>query len=177
MEAPQNLGPLEPWQIRGFPRFLRQRIITQAKLERMSPGEFVTRIMLAYEENGWLGQAPPVSTDVARPERPSADDTHLLIELADRRPGLRPTEQHLVHKAIKHRLRLMLSSEAPVNQIANEQTSKAESEEVVEPETRSVPRRRKATKLKPRAAPKLQKVVKPKRRRRKSDAVLESRAP
>jgi hypothetical protein len=174
MEAPQNLGPLEPWQIRGFPRFLRQRIITQAKLERMSPGEFVTRIMIACAENGWLGQAPPVSTDVARPERPSADDTHLLIELADRRPGLRPTEQHLVHKAIKHRLRLMLSPEAPVNQIANEQTEAVEEPVRAKPEGRSVrakPRLRKATKLKPR------KVVKPKRKPRRKSDVLESRAP
>jgi hypothetical protein len=165
MDQPQNLGPLEPWQIREFPRFLRQRIITQAKLAHMSPGEFVTRIMLACEENGWLGQAPSM---------PAADDTHLLIELADRRPGLRPTEQHLVHKAIKHRLRLMLSPEAPVNQIANEQTEAVEEPVRAKPEGRSVrakPRLRKATKLKPR------KVVKPKRKPRRKSDVLESRAP
>jgi hypothetical protein len=41
----QDLGPLEAWQIRKFPRELRQAVVVAAKERHLSPGELVTGIL------------------------------------------------------------------------------------------------------------------------------------
>jgi hypothetical protein len=43
-----NLGPAEPWQIRSFPKGLRERLIDEAHATRCSVGELLTAIVLRH---------------------------------------------------------------------------------------------------------------------------------
>ena len=43
-----NLGPAEPWQIRSFPKGLRERLIDEAHAARCSVGELLTAIVLRH---------------------------------------------------------------------------------------------------------------------------------
>jgi hypothetical protein len=66
----EDMGPLEAWQIREFPRELRQAIVNEAKARRMSPGEFATRVFVAARDAGWDSFAPAGLA----PERADAPD-------------------------------------------------------------------------------------------------------
>ena len=81
MTAPEDLGPLEAWQIREFPRDLRQAIVAEAKNRRMSPGEFATKIFLAARDAGWDGFAASPDSPPVRPRMP-VDDLCKLTEAA-----------------------------------------------------------------------------------------------
>jgi hypothetical protein len=52
-EQDQDLGPAEPWQIRQFPRRLRLELTEQARQERVSVGELLTRLVVAARDAGW----------------------------------------------------------------------------------------------------------------------------
>lgn len=66
--TPENLGPLEAWQIREFPRELRRQIIDEAKRRQMSPGELATRVFLAAATD-W---EPHLAVSPAKNEAPPA---------------------------------------------------------------------------------------------------------
>jgi hypothetical protein len=74
----EDMGPLEAWQIREFPRELRQAIVNEAKARRMSPGEFATRVFVAARDAGWDSFAPPtggvVTNGSVPPKRVDAPD-------------------------------------------------------------------------------------------------------
>lgn len=53
MEDQENLGPVEPWQIRTFPRALRLEIVEQAKKEGVPLSEFVTARWVALRDADW----------------------------------------------------------------------------------------------------------------------------
>jgi hypothetical protein len=86
----EDMGPLEAWQIREFPRELRQAVINEAKARRMSPGEFATRIFVAARQAGWDSFAPAPSSKggqlVTTGPQPSAgpqgDGLSELIQMA-----------------------------------------------------------------------------------------------
>lgn len=44
----ENLGPMEPWQIRAFPRHLRERIAKDAGEQKVTVGDLLTKILLAH---------------------------------------------------------------------------------------------------------------------------------
>jgi hypothetical protein len=48
----EDLGPAEVWQIRLFPRGLRQYLADQARKEGIVVGDLLTRIVLAYRDGG-----------------------------------------------------------------------------------------------------------------------------
>ena len=98
----EDLGPLEAWQIRGFPRTLRQLIIQEAKDRRMSPGEFATRIFVAARDAGWeTGHAPAAPT---APPPSLLELTQAAIALAETQaPGFRGLAGQS-RRAVRHRL-------------------------------------------------------------------------
>jgi hypothetical protein len=53
MDDDSNLGPVEPWQIKHFPRRLRQELTEQARLEQVNVGELLTRLVLAARDSRW----------------------------------------------------------------------------------------------------------------------------
>ena len=50
-----NLGPAEPWQIRSFPKGLRERLIDEAHGARCSVGELLTAIVLRHYDEPTSG--------------------------------------------------------------------------------------------------------------------------
>jgi hypothetical protein len=52
-EQEQELGPAEPWQIKQFPRRLRLELTEQARQERVSVGELLTRLVVSARDAGW----------------------------------------------------------------------------------------------------------------------------
>jgi hypothetical protein len=44
----ENLGPAEPWQIRSFPKGLRERLTDEAHARRTTVGELLTAICVAH---------------------------------------------------------------------------------------------------------------------------------
>lgn len=48
-----ELGRVEPWQIKQFPRRLRLEIAEQARQQKMPVGDFVLGFMLAARASGW----------------------------------------------------------------------------------------------------------------------------
>ena len=44
----ENLGPMEPWQIRAFPKALRERLIDEAHAGKVTVGDLLTRIVLRH---------------------------------------------------------------------------------------------------------------------------------
>jgi hypothetical protein len=65
----ENLGPAEPWQIRSFPKALRERLIDEAHAARCSVGELLTRIVVAYFASNNAADradAPNHAVDVVR---------------------------------------------------------------------------------------------------------------
>ena len=71
MSDSDNLGKVSPWQIREFPETLRDDIVKQAKLEKVSVSEFVTAHMAALRDAGWSrgGASNGVQT-VNQPRKP-----------------------------------------------------------------------------------------------------------
>jgi hypothetical protein len=51
----EDIGPAEVWQIRAFPRGLRQYLAEEARKEGIVVGDLLTRIVLAYR-SGSLGK-------------------------------------------------------------------------------------------------------------------------
>jgi adenine/guanine phosphoribosyltransferase-like PRPP-binding protein len=70
MSEADDLGPAEPWQIKQFPRRLRQELTEQAHTERVSVGELLTRLVIAAREGGWQFD----------PSRPSPDGSTNGVE-------------------------------------------------------------------------------------------------
>jgi hypothetical protein len=54
----EDLGPPDVWQIRAFPRRLREFLAEDARKEGTTVGELLTRIVLAYR-SGALGKVSP----------------------------------------------------------------------------------------------------------------------
>ena len=44
----ENLGPMEPWQIRAFPAALRKRLTDEAHAGRTTVGDLLTAIVLRH---------------------------------------------------------------------------------------------------------------------------------
>src|SRR5436853_596759 len=81
MDDDSNLGPVEPWQIKQFPRRLRLELTEQARQEKVSVGELLTKLVLAARDVGWQfdGQAPG-----AAPKPRTRPDPEKRLSLAER---------------------------------------------------------------------------------------------
>lgn len=67
----ESLGPSEVWQIRAFPRGLREYLATEARRADITVGELLTSIVLAYRDGDSLGKTAltnPVKPALAFPE-------------------------------------------------------------------------------------------------------------
>lgn len=87
MESAEHLGPVEVWQIREFPRGLRQYVADEARKENVKVGEWLTKVVLAYR----AGDIPkPVfanlSTGAADPLDRAIDRACRLAEHAGAMP-------------------------------------------------------------------------------------------
>ena len=71
---PEDFGPAEAWQIREFPRRLRDYIANEARNQDVKVGELLTKIVVAYRD-GRLGHP---STMFANPLNGTPDLTELL---------------------------------------------------------------------------------------------------
>lgn len=115
MDANDVLGKVGPWQIKEFPEALREDITRQAKLERLTVGEFVTGHMAALRDAGWprgglpinptLNHGQPVTlTDLSR----AIDMACKVAEYGDRMPVQTRT---LANRLVKGRLAGMKQTE------------------------------------------------------------------
>jgi hypothetical protein len=107
----EDLGPLEAWQIREFPRALRQEIVNEAKTRQMSPGEFATRIFLAARDAGWDGFANRQTEGSAQ-----ANGAASLRELASMARELTPPDKdseamRLARSLVRDRLKALRQPE------------------------------------------------------------------
>lgn len=60
----ENLGPMEPWQIRAFPKALRERLIDDAHSQRVTVGDLLTRIVLRHYEEPSNGSNNTFGTSI-----------------------------------------------------------------------------------------------------------------
>ena len=107
----QDLGPLEAWQIRKFPRELRQAVVAAAKERHLSPGEFVTGILpkcgqrRLHDVTG-SGERASAVNDLAK----LAEAAQRVADLADRLPkGLRAN----LFRALREAARAAIPPRAP----------------------------------------------------------------
>jgi hypothetical protein len=67
MDRSENLGPMEPWQIRAFPRALRDKLTDEAHAGRITVGDLLTAIVLRhYASNNGADHASNNAIDEAR---------------------------------------------------------------------------------------------------------------
>ena len=107
----QDLGPLEAWQIRKFPRELRQAVVAAAKERHLSPGEFVTGILpkcgqrRLHDITG-SGERASAVNGLAK----LAEAAQRVADLADRLPkGLRAN----LFRALREAARAAIPPRAP----------------------------------------------------------------
>lgn len=118
MDANDVLGKVGPWQIKEFPEALREDITRQAKLERLTVGEFVTGHMAALRDAGWprgglpinptLNHGQPITlTDLGR----AIDMACKVAEYGERMPvGMR----NIANQLVKGRLAGMKQTEQTI---------------------------------------------------------------
>jgi hypothetical protein len=76
---------MEPWQLREFPRSLRQTVVNEAKQRQMSPGQFATRVFTAAHAAGWdrfmAGQTD--ANGSTAPGSPAVEEAAAIATLVD----------------------------------------------------------------------------------------------